>query len=146
KEDIEKATAAIKRSRETIMKEFVISMDKEIFAKSTELFYTDIAKAQHPDVYQKTIFKIFGSDNWVKTFNDYTEYVFLNTLFLNDAKFNDFIGQPTAEKLEADPAFQYAHSFLSNYDENYAEKNKAFNEKRAALAKDYVKGIMEKNK
>mgnify|MGYP000853792691 CR=1 FL=1 len=146
KEDIDKAVTAFKRVKDALMKEYVANMDKEIFAKSAELFYSDISKSQHPDVYKNTIFKIFGSENWTKTFNDYTEYVYLNTLFLNEVKLEAFLRNPTAAALEADPAFQFAYSFLTNYEENYAEKNKYFNEKRSEYAQTYVKGIMQKNK
>ena len=88
---------------------------------------------------------MFGSDDWNKTFKDYTNYVFLNTMFLNDVKFNDFIRNPKLEVLEADPAFIYAKSFSDNYNNNYAPKVADFNTKNAALAQTYVKAILEKN-
>lgn len=145
-EDIKKLVNAIKMNRDAMMKEFIPSMDKEIFAKTAELFYTDVPKSQHPDVYTNSIFKVFGSENLEKTFKDYTEYVYLNTLFLNDVKFDEFIKNPTVAKLQADPAYNFASRFAKNYQTYYAEKNKAFNEAKAILAKDYVKGIMTKNK
>lgn len=143
--DIAKTAERIKIIRENMMKTYVANMEMEIFANMTESFYKDISKSQHPDVYQKQIFKMFGSDDWNKTFNDYTKYVFLNTMFLNDIKFNDFIRNPKLEVLEADPAFIYAKSFSDNYNNNYAPKVTDFNTKNAALAQTYVKATLEKN-
>lgn len=145
-EDIKKIVAALKQNRDAMMKDLIPSMDKEIFAKAAELFYSDVPKTQHPEVYNTNIFKVFGSENLEKTFKDYTEYVYMNTMFLNDVKFEDFVKNPTIEKLQADPAYNFAASFAKNYETYYAEKNKVFNETKAALAKDYVKGIMTKNK
>lgn len=144
--DITKTAERIKTLRDNMMKTYVSEMEMEIFANMTENFYKDISKSQHPDVYQKQIFKMFGSDDWKKTFNDYTKYVFLNTMFLNDVKFNDFIRNPKKEVLEADPAFIYAKSFSDNYKQNYAPKVAEFNDKNAELAQTYVKALMDKNK
>ncbi len=144
-EDIKKLSDRVKALRENTMKSLVLEMEKEIFAKMTEAFYKDISKSQQPDIYQTHIFKMFGSDDWSKTFNNYATYVFSNSLFFNDVRFNDFIRSPKADVLAADPAVVYAASFLTNYEDNYASKISAFNEKNAELAKTYVKALMDKN-
>jgi hypothetical protein len=144
-EDIKKLTDRVQAVRANAMKTFVADMEKEIFARMTEAFYKDISKSQHPDIFQTTIFKMFGSQDWTKTFNDYTNYVFANTIFLNDIKFNEFIKNPKAEVLANDAAVVYIQSFMKNYEDNYADKINAFNEKNAELARAYIKGTMEKN-
>ncbi|OJU76565.1 MAG: serine protease [Bacteroidetes bacterium 47-18] len=145
-EEIKATADRIKAYRENMMKSFVGEMEKEIFARMTEAFYKDISKSQQPDVYQTHIFKMFGNEDWAKTFNDYARYVFATSLFFDDVKFNDFIRNPKAEALEADPAFIYAKSFVDNYNKNYAGKISEFNDKNAELSKTYVKALMEKNK
>lgn len=145
-EELKSAIARLKSARDAAMKQFVPGIEKETLAKTAELFYNDIPKSQHPDVFSNVIFKVFGSENLEKSFKNYAEHLFLNSMFLNEVKFEDFIKNPTAEKLEAEPAFVYAASFAKNYETYYADKNQAFNETKAALAKDYVKGIMTKNK
>lgn len=144
-EEIKAFAARIKAYRDNMKAAYVAEMEKEIFARTVEAFYKDISKSQQPDVYQTQIFRMFGNEDWTKTFNDYATYVFSNSLFLDDNKFEDFIRNPKAQALEMDPAFIYAKSFMDNYENNYKEKVDNFYDENAELAKTYVKALMEKN-
>lgn len=144
-EDITKLAERVKALRANVMKAFVLEMEKEIFAKLTESFYRDISKGQHPDVFQNQVFKMFGNEDWTKTFNDYANYMFGSSIFFNEVRFNDFIRSPKAEVMSADPAVIYAKSFVDNYNNNYADKINAFNDKNNELAKTYTKAFLEKN-
>lgn len=135
----------IRKDRKAIMKTFDLGTDKELFAEMTKMYYQDIPKSQHPSIYQRVIFKKYGSDNLDKTFNDYADYVFANTFLLDTTKFNDILANPTVEKLKSDPACDYAFSFIRNYRKYYEPKIHAFSETKKELSKEYVNGLMEMN-
>ncbi|MFT4061818.1 MAG: S46 family peptidase [Edaphocola sp.] len=142
---INNQVAELKKYRAKLLKEFVPSVEKEMLARTAELFYKDVPQNQLPDVYQRQIFKQFGNTNWTKTFDDFAQYTFINTVLLDDVKFENFCSLPTLEKLQADPAIQYALSFKQNFTDNYKPRYTAFTEERSKLAKQYVKGLMLQN-
>lgn len=144
-EDIAKQVADLRKARKDIMKDFVAAPEQEIFARTAEMFYKDVPQSQLPDFYQKFIFKQFGSSDWTKTFNDFANYTFLNTLLLDEVKFENFCSIPSLDKMNADPAIQYALSFVHNYEDNYKPRQEEFGKTRDALSKLYIKGMMQKN-
>lgn len=143
---IEKEAAELKKLRRSMMKRFDLATEKEIFMEMAKMFYNDIPKSQHPEVYQSVIFKKFGNTNMDKTFADYTEYVFANTFLLDSNKFNAFLKNPTMEAMLDDAALRYALSFARNYNEVYKPKIEKYNDEKAALKKKYIKGMMLKNR
>lgn len=142
---IKKHTDDLKKTRKSQMKLYDAGTDKELFTEMNKMFYRDIQKSQHPDIFNRVVFAKFGS-NADKAFADYTEYVYNNNFFLDSNKFNAFINEPTLEKIGADAAAEYALSFLDNYTQNYEAKIKEFNATKKELSKKYVKGLMEMNK
>ncbi len=136
----------LRQARVETMKDFVRPVEQEMLARTAELFYKDVPQNQLPDFYQKFIFKQFGSKDWNKTFNEFAQYTFLNSFLLDEAKFENFCNTPTFEQLNADPAVQYALSFVDNYETNYLPKQIAFNKAREAASARYIKGLMEQNK
>lgn len=144
--DIEKAVSRIERSYNYYMTRFDEGTEKDIFAAMAKMFYQDIPKGQHPDIYQRVIFKKFGGNDLDKTFKDYSEYVFANTMILDTAKFNAFLKNPTLSEMDSDPAVQYALSFVKNYTDNYEPVYDAYAEKKEELKKEYIRGLMEMKK
>lgn len=142
---VKKHTDDLKKNYKSIMRTLDVPTDKEIFAAMTQMFYNDIPKSQHPAIYQDVIYRNYGNSNPDKVYSDYASYVYSNTFLLDSNKLNDFIKDPTAAKLDSDPAFAYAYSFVKNYKDNYEEKINAFNDKKKELAKQYIKGLMEMN-
>jgi len=145
-EDILKEIAVLRQARKESMKDFVAAPEQEILARTAEMFYKDIPQSQLPDFYQRFIFKQFGSNDWTRTFNDFANYTFLNTFLLDEAKFENFCTNPTLEKLDADPAVQYALSFVHNFETNYKPLADKFNADKTELSKLYIKGLMQMNK
>ena len=66
-------------------------------------------------------------------------------MILNDSKWAAFIANPDANTLQADPAFDFAGSFVKNYNTKYAPFFTVFNNKNNELGRSYMKGIMEMN-
>ncbi len=141
--DIQKELDMLKSRRTEMMKSFDFATEQEMLAKTAQLFYKDIPQSQQPDIYQKFIFKQFGSDNWDKTFADFANHVFMYSFLLDDVKFAAFLLNPSRAQLEEDPAVQYAHSFVNNYKKNFFDKYGGFIGTKEALAKQYVRGLMQ---
>lgn len=145
-EEIIKEIKVLKQARKDALKDFVAAPEQEILARTAEMYYKDIPQNQLPGFYQTFIFKQFGSSDWTKTFNDFANYTFLNTFLLDDVKFDNFCSDPSLEKLHADPAVQYALSFVDNYERNFKPTVDRFAARRTELGKIYIKGLMEMNK
>lgn len=144
-EDIAKQIAELRKAFKEVQKDFVPPVEQELLARTAEMFYKDVPHGQLPDFYQRFIFKQFGSSDWSKTFTDFANYVFLNTFLIDEVKFENFCSLPTLEKMNADPAIQYALSFVNNYENNYKPRLESFNKTREGLSKQYIKGLMQKN-
>ncbi len=139
---IKKYLNPIKSARRSLLKNFDRSLDQELFAEMTQMFYNDIPKAQHPGIYEDVIFKKFGK-NQEKAFKDYAAFVYNNTMLLDSNKFNAFADSATLKQLNNDPAVQYALSFVRNYEQNFQPKAEAFADQKKELSKLYVRGQME---
>ncbi len=144
RDTIKKHLDAIKSARKSAMRSFDLATDKELFIEMNKMFYSDIAKNQQPDVYQNVVLAKYGS-NFDKAIADYADYVYANNMFIDSNRFNDFVKEPTLDKINNDPSAQYAFSFLANYDKNFDAKIKEFNKTKKELSKKYVKGLMEMN-
>jgi hypothetical protein len=145
KDSIDKYIKVLKMVRTPSMKEYDEATDKELFAEMTKMYFRDVAKSQHPDIFQAVIFKKYGDDNWDKTFKNYTDYVYKNTFLMDDAKFEAFCKNPTLEQMNADPAIQYALSFVHNFETYYQPKLDEFAKEKKKLSKQYVRGLMDMN-
>lgn len=143
KDSLKKYTNNIKNYFKTAQADFDLATDKELFAAMTELYYNDVPKNQLPGIYNDVIFKKQGTSNKTKAIQDYTEHVYKNTFLLNEEKMEAFLKNPTRKELESDPAFQYAASFVSNYENNYQSKVEKFNNDKKELSKKYVRGLMK---
>jgi molecular chaperone GrpE (heat shock protein) len=138
-------TKNLKTNFKAVMKTFDLATDRELFAEMTQMYYNDVNKTQHPSIFQSVIFRKFGNNDQDRVFDDYTEHVYSNTFLLDSNNINAFIAEPTLEKLDKDPAFLYAYSFVNHYEENYKKKYEDYNTKKRELAKTYIKGLMEMN-
>ncbi len=142
---IKKHVDDMKKGRKAILKLYDKSTELDLTAEMLKMFYNDIPKAQHPDVYQNVIFKKFGGESVDKTFSDYAAYVLNNNFFIDSNAFNAFCKEPTVEKIEKDAACQLGMSFLHNYKDNYEPTVEKFSKTKKELAKTYVRGLMEMN-
>ena len=145
KDTVAKYVKAIEATRKNLWNTFDMGTEQELLARTAEMFYKDVPKSQLPDIYERVIFKKFGSENWTKTFDDYAKYVFTNTFLLDDARFEAFIKNPNLEDMQKDAAIQYALSFERNFSTYYQPKLDAYNKDKKELSKWYVKGLMKMN-
>lgn len=143
---IDKQVKRIKSARARIMERFDLNTEKEIFAEMAKMFYNDIPKSQHPEVYQSVIFKKFANSNIDQTFSEYADYVFNNTFLLDTMRFNAFLKNPNLDEMLDDAVLRYALSFARNYNEVYKPKIDEYREEKEVLKKKYIRGLMEMKK
>jgi hypothetical protein len=143
-EEIKKAASAADGARKDFINAEDMPSDKNILAAVAKAFYTDVDKTQHPAGSFEKI-AAYGDLNDEATYKKWALDVFAKTMIFNDEKWNTFIANPTTVDLQADMAFDFAASFVKNYNTNYAPLYTAFNNKNNELGRSYLKGIMERN-
>ncbi len=143
---IKKHIDDLKTARKTNIKLLDKATDMELFAEMNKMFYNDIPKGQHPDVFQNVIFKEFGNSNQDNTFKEYADYVYNNNFLIDSNKFNAFVKNPTIEQMDKDAAYLYAISFINNFKNNYEPRYNTYADRKKELSKLYVKGLMQMNK
>jgi hypothetical protein len=146
KEEIAKVIDATKTDREAFIKEENVVSDKNILAFVTQAFYNDISSEQHPAGFYAFINTKFGDLKNKTTYEGFSNYVFNNTVILDDTKWQAFLNNPDTASLHKDPAFMIANAFTSNFNTKYAKLYADFNAQNFVLGKTYLKGILEMNK
>lgn len=146
KDSIDKYVKNLKAAREANMKDYDEATDKEIFAKMTDMYYTNVPKGQLPDIYQRVIFQNYSDEGKTETFNDFANYVYRRTLLIDSVKFAAFCADPTLSAINNDPSMQYAISFVRNFEKYYQPKVDAMNRQKKDLSKQYAKGLMTMKK
>ncbi|MEO6833300.1 MAG: S46 family peptidase, partial [Chitinophagaceae bacterium] len=143
---LKKYIKALDAARKSVMKEYDAATEKELLAFSAEAYYQDVPKGQLPAIYDQVIFRKFGGGSLDKTFTDYANYVGTNTFLLDSNQFKAFVAAPSLEKIQHDPAAEYAISFVRNYKKWIQPRYENFALKKAEYSKLYLKGLMEMNK
>ena len=143
---IKKLITSLEKSRKAVMKTFDASTEQELLAFSARAFYKDVPKSQLPDIYDRVIFKNYGSDNLDRTFKDYAAFVFNNTFLLDSNRFKAFTAAPSLQQIKDDAAAQYALSFVRNYKKFIEPRYDQFTTKKKEYSKRYLRGLMEMNK
>jgi hypothetical protein len=143
-EDIRKAADAASNARKAFLESEDLPSDKKILAAVAQAFYNDVDKSQHPVGFFDKI-ATFGDLQDEATWRKWANDVFARTMILDSVKWNTFIANPDAVSLQADPAFDFAASFVKNYNTKYAPLFTTFNTRNNELGRSYLKGIMEMN-
>jgi len=138
-EAIKKISAPLQKSLPDFYKDYNLGTDKKIFAAMLEMFYKDVPKEQHPDIY-KLIFKKYKGD-----FNKYTDYAYSKSFFVSKEKLEAYLANPTAKKLEADPVFALMKSFYNNYYKNLVVKMQEGNDLLSKSGRKYIAGLRAMN-
>jgi hypothetical protein len=145
KDTIAKLTKSLQDAYKAGMKTFDRGTDEEIFAYTVKAFYKDVPKNQQPDIYDRVIFKDYGSDNLDRSSKEYAAYVYNNTFLLDSAKVKAFIANPSLAEIKGDPAAQYAVSFVRNFKRFIEPRYETYTMKKREYSKRYLKGLMAMN-
>jgi hypothetical protein len=146
KDSINKLCKRLVSMRRSGTKDMSLELDQKLFAAMNLMFYQDVPKSQHPDVFAIEVFGKYGNDNWQKTFDDYADYVYSNTALLDSSRFNSLCNADQIEQLMKDPAVVHALSVMKNYKGYYEPKVNAFNYEMFELNRAYQGALLEKNK
>lgn len=141
--DLKKYLDAANRQREMFLKEENKVSDQNMFAALVMMYYSDIPKDQQPVGFYSTLKNQYGPLDDETTYKKYATDVFSKTLIFDNTRWNDFIAHPDAIKLQDDPAFNFASTFIKNYNGKYLPYYQQFVAKNADYGRLYLKGIME---
>ncbi|MBL7771347.1 MAG: S46 family peptidase [Chitinophagaceae bacterium] len=125
---------------------FNLTLDKRVFAALNQMYYEEVSKSQHPEIFASDVFANHGNADWKKTFEDYAEYVYSNTLLLDSAALAARCNADSVQVLMNDPAIRYALNVMQNYMDNYDPKAKEFGYDMFELNRAYQGALLEKNK
>jgi hypothetical protein len=146
KEDGKARRAQIKEIKNTakdFYKDYNAELDENLLSTMLEMYYYNIPKSQHPDVFQKIEKQQFGLKKL--EFDFYAKKVFKKSVFASRTKFYDFLNSPSAKKIEKDPAYKTLMSIYNFYLVNHSPKRKQI---RADLEKGnrlFIAGLKEMN-
>jgi hypothetical protein len=141
--DVKKALDAANQQRTGFLESINIPSDQNILASFLMMYYNDIVKDQQPVGFFTTLKNNYGPLDDESTYKKFAADVFKNTMILDNAKWTAFMANPDAVKLQDDPAFNIASSFVKNYNTKYAPLYQQFTTKNAEFGRLYLKGIME---
>lgn len=136
-------TAAQNNYRATV-KDYEKATDKDLFAEMNRLYYINVPRNQHPAIYSSILHGANGSSK--APYVSYANGIYSSTFLTDSNRFNAFCKAPSFAKLKGDAAMRYTVAFMSNYSKNYQPKIEAFANKKADLAREYVKELMQMNK
>jgi hypothetical protein len=142
-DDLKKAVEAANTARADFLKDENKISDQNILAAVTMMYYHDVPKDQHPIGFYATLKNQYGDLNDEATYKKFAADVFSKTMIFDNAKWDAFIKNPDANKLQEDPAFNFASTFVKNYTTKYAPFFQQFNTQNGELGRLYLKGIME---
>jgi hypothetical protein len=141
--DLKKAIDAANKYRKYFLESENKISDQNILASVTKMYYEDVAQDQHPTGFYNNLRNQYGDLKDEATYKKYASDVFSKTMIFDDARWNDFIDHPDANKLQQDPAFDFASTFTKSYNSKYAPYYQQFTAKNNELGRLYLKGIMQ---
>ena len=141
--DVRKAVDAADQGRKAFLESENKVSDQKILGAVTKMYYQEIDKQQHPATFFPTLKNQYGSLEDDETYRRYAADVFTKTIIFDDARWAAFVAKPDAGTLQADPAFAYASSFITNYNSKYGIFSQQFNAKNAEFGRIYLKGVIE---
>ncbi len=141
--DVRKAIEAADQGRKAFLESENKVSDQKILGTVTKMYFQEIDKQQHPATFFPTLKNQYGNLEDDETYRRYAADVFTKTLIFDDARWAAFVAKPDAATLQADPAFAYASTFITNYNSKYGIFSQQFNAKNAEFGRIYLKGVIE---
>ncbi len=133
----------LKNTAKDFYKNYNADVDEKLLSAMLEMYYYNIPKSQHPEIFQKIEKQRFGLKKL--DFDYYAKKVFKKSVFASRAKFYDFLNNPSAKKIAKDPAHKTIMSIYNFYLANHYPKRKKI---RADLEKGnrlFIAGLREMN-
>jgi hypothetical protein len=140
KEAIKTEAGKLKTNSAGFFKNYDARIDKKVFAQLLEMYYEDVDTALQPEA-----FKIVAS-KYKNNFNKYADELFSKLFMVSPDKVNKMLAGynvKSEKKIEKDPAFILAKSFVSNQKEKITEPFIKLNEEINKLDRLYMAAQME---
>jgi hypothetical protein len=137
-EAISKLTQSLTYAAKLYFKNYNLETDKKICKALLEMFYEDVPKDYHPEIFT-TIQKKYKGD-----ISLYVDDLFSKSIFSSKDKILEFLTSPDYKKLDKDMGYIAMNSF---YDK-YKEVTELYNNAKLELTKGsrlFVAGIMDMN-
>jgi len=135
-EEIQSLASSLKTSAESFFKDYRAEIDREIFQEMLKFFINDLEAQYVPE-------GLLAAQPGSEFFNDFkaqsnldaeglANFIFTNSILVDQQKLMKFLDDPSAEILENDPGFRVAMSVYSSY--------KKLSTQRGAALADLEKG------
>jgi len=131
--------ASLKENAKKYFKDYNQPTDKKITSALLELYANKVPEKYHPEIIT-TIQKEYNGN-----YDDYTNYLFENSIFSSEEKLNSFLENPTAEALNNDPALVAMSSIINKYREISASY-KQYAQNLYKGRRVFLAGLMEMQK
>ncbi len=141
-DSLKKYADMAKSARRAAQKDFEAATDQEMMTEMLKLYANGVPSSQLPPVFTEKIFKKNKKDPSVAV-ADFVAKLYAGTKLTDSNAYNALCDNPSLDAFSADPCVDFAIAVADNYDKNYKPKVDAFTAKKAELAKEYVKDLME---
>jgi hypothetical protein len=137
--DVKELAKVFKTDCDKFFKDYNAPTDKKLFIGLLQMYYKNVSKDQHPDVFTNVLDKKFKGD-----FNKWADYLFAKSIFVNQERMNAFLANPTYKQINADPGFQITLSMVDLIRSIYSKTGDT-EEKINKGNRLFVAGLMEMN-
>jgi hypothetical protein len=139
-DEIERITTARLNAIEGFFKDYHAPLDKKVLAALLEMYYKNVDKSMHPDIFPEIESRFKGD------FEAYADFVFDKSIFSSEEKLRNFLGKykrSHVKRLEKDPAYILARSTYGYYFSDIQAKLQKLNIQADSLQRIYMKAMME---
>ncbi len=113
-------------------------LDKKVFVAMLDYYLKNI-----PDSLRPTDKELFGSGK-INSSDDLATHIYSRSVLTNIDRFNQFIANPCLDKLNNDPALQFASTIMAHFAESYFILEE-FDSQIGYLMRKYISGLKEMN-
>jgi len=106
---INETVRSVRESAEDFFKDYNVDLDKKVFAAMMEIYYKDVPKEYHIDVFSLLEKKYKGD------IDKFTEALYEKSVFTDQARLDAFLSKPSVKALEKDLGFMTMQSVLQMY-------------------------------
>lgn len=136
---------SLKEGLEEHFKEYNLHTDQNIFARMSELLYTDLPEDYRPTVFSGKNFAKAKAKGDMNRFQAYASKVYQNSILADPTRAAAFLDKPSKKELEADPGLEFVSSVLSLYFSKLGADQRMFDAINSASMKTYEAGMHEMN-
>jgi hypothetical protein len=136
-EDIKVKADALKEKVEDFFEEYDAGVDKKVFAVLIKQFCLDVPKEQQAPAFAQLDKKYKGD------FNKLADDIFSKSIFNDKEKVLAFLNNPSAKKINNDPAYKLVNEQLNFYNDNFRNAVRAADQKQASNNRLFIKGLLE---